>query len=108
MRTVQTLRDRQQKVATAQLGDRDVFGLKVGPSGGVIQVFAMRGGRVVERVELATEPGAVAGGDADVLQAARAAVLRRRACRRLRSTCRSRSRTATPSRPGCRRAPGAG
>ena len=70
MRTVQILRDRQQKVATAQLGDRDVFGLKVGPSGGVIQVFAMRGGRVVERVELATEPGAVDGGDADVLQAA--------------------------------------
>jgi excinuclease ABC subunit C len=70
MRTVQILRDRQQKVATAQLGDRDVFGLKVGPSGGVIQVFAMRGGRVVERVELSTEPGAVDGGDADVLQAA--------------------------------------
>jgi excinuclease ABC subunit C len=70
MRTVQILRDRQQKVATAQLGDRDVFGLKVGPSGGAIQVFAMRGGRVVERVELATNPGAIAGRDADVLQAA--------------------------------------
>src|SRR5436190_2249794 len=70
MRTVQTLRDRQQKVATAQLGDRDVFGLKVGPSGGAIQIFAMRGGRVVERVELATDPGGVAGRDADVLQAA--------------------------------------
>jgi excinuclease ABC subunit C len=70
MRTVQILRDRQQKVATAQLGDRDVFGLKVGPSGGVIQVFAMRGGRVVERVELSTEPGAVDGGDPDVLEAA--------------------------------------
>ena len=70
MRTVQTLRDRQQKVATAQLGDRDVFGLKVGPSGGTIHVFAMRGGRVVERVELATDPGAIAGGEGDVLQAA--------------------------------------
>ncbi len=70
MRTVQTLRDRQQKVATAQLGDRDVFGLKVGPSGGAIQIFAMRGGRVVERVELATDPGGIAGRDADVLQAA--------------------------------------
>jgi excinuclease ABC subunit C len=69
-RTVQTLRDRQQKVATAQLGDRDVFGLKVGASGGAIQVFAMRGGRVVERVELATDPGAIAGGESDVLQAA--------------------------------------
>jgi excinuclease ABC subunit C len=86
MRTVQILRDRQQKVATAQLGDRDVFGLKLGPSGGTIHVFAMRGGRVVERVELATDPGSVtgpstllgagpstslgAGGDAEVLQAA--------------------------------------
>ncbi len=70
MRTVQILRDRQQKVATAQLGDRDVFGLKVGPSGGVIQVFAMRGGGVVERVELTTSDGAGALGDIEVLQAA--------------------------------------
>src|SRR5919106_2075180 len=69
MKTVQVLRDRQQKVATAQLGDRDVFGLKVGPSGGVIQVFAMRGGKVVERVELTTDPGAVADRDADVMEA---------------------------------------
>ena len=69
MKTVQILRDRQQKVATAQLGDRDVFGLKVGPSGGVIQVFAMRGGRVVERVELSTEAAAIAGGDREVLEA---------------------------------------
>jgi excinuclease ABC subunit C len=70
LRTVQTLRDRQQKVATAGLGDRDVFGLKVGPSGGAIQVFTMRGGRVVERVELGTDPAALAGADAEVLQAA--------------------------------------
>jgi excinuclease ABC subunit C len=69
MHTVQILRDRQQKVATAQLGDRDVFGLKVGPSGAVLQVFAMRGGRVVERVELTTNPDALARGEADVLQA---------------------------------------
>ena len=70
MRTVQTLRDRQQKVATAGLGDRDVFGIKVGPSGGAIQVFQIRGGRVVERIELSTDPGALAGGDRDVMQAA--------------------------------------
>jgi excinuclease ABC subunit C len=70
LRTVQVLRDRQQKVATPELGDRDVFGLKVGPSGGAIQVFSMRGGRVVERVELATEPGGIVPRDADVLQAA--------------------------------------
>ncbi|MGE0593396.1 MAG: excinuclease ABC subunit UvrC [Vicinamibacterales bacterium] len=73
MRTVETLRDRHQKLATAELGERDVFGLKVGPSGGVIQVFVMRGGRVVERVELVTAPGAAAveaGAERDVLQAA--------------------------------------
>ena len=70
LRTVQVLRDRQQKVATPGFGNRDVFGLKVGPSGSAIQVFAMRGGRVVERVELATEPGGLAQTDADVLQAA--------------------------------------
>ena len=70
LRTVQTLRDRQQKVASTGLGDRDVFGLKLGPSGGVIQVFQVRGGRVVERVELGTDPGAIAGAEADVLHAA--------------------------------------
>jgi excinuclease ABC subunit C len=69
LRTVQTLAERQQKLATPLSSDRDVFGLKVGPSGGVIQVFAMRGGRVVERVEQAIEAGAVAGGDADVMGA---------------------------------------
>ncbi len=69
MRTVQTLRDRQQKMATTEFGDRDAFGVKVGPAGGVIFVFQMRGGRVIERVELVTdsEPG---GGEADVVQAA--------------------------------------
>jgi excinuclease ABC subunit C len=70
LRTVQTLRDHQQKVASAGLGDRDVFGLKVGPSGGAIQVFQVRGGRVVERIELGTDPGAIAESDADVLHAA--------------------------------------
>jgi excinuclease ABC subunit C len=70
LRTVQALRDRQQKVATPGFGNRDVFGLKVGPSGSVIQIFAMRSGRVVERVELVADPGGVANTDADVLQAA--------------------------------------
>lgn len=70
MRTVQTLRDRQQKISTPDLGDRDIFGLKLGPSGGVIQIFATRGGRVVERIELATEPGSVVGQEKDVLTAA--------------------------------------
>jgi excinuclease ABC subunit C len=70
LRTVQTLRDRQQKVATPGLGDRDVFGIKVGPSGGTIHVFAMRDGRVVERVELATDATAISGGEGEVLHAA--------------------------------------
>jgi excinuclease ABC subunit C len=64
MRTVQTLQDRQQKMATAELGHRDVFGLKLGPAGVVVQVFQVRRGRVVERIELGTEdaiPGAHEG-----------------------------------------------
>src|ERR1051325_1754653 len=69
LRTVQILRDRPQKVPPAQLGGRDVFGLKVGPSGSTIQVFAMRGGRVVERLELVTDPGGIAVRDAQGLQA---------------------------------------
>src|SRR5436190_325973 len=55
MRTVQMLHDRQQKMATAELGHRDVFGVKVGPAGAIVQVFQVRSGRVVERVELNTE-----------------------------------------------------
>jgi excinuclease ABC subunit C len=70
MRTVQILRDRQQKVATAQLGDRDVYGVKIGPSGGTIHVFAVRGGKVVERLELTVDADADAGSVAEVLEAA--------------------------------------
>ena len=51
MRTVQAVRERQQKMASAELGDRDVFGVKLGPRGAVVQVFLVRGGRVIERVE---------------------------------------------------------
>jgi excinuclease ABC subunit C len=53
---VQTLHDRQQKMATTELGHRDVFGLKLGPAGAIVQVFQVRSGRVVERVELGTDP----------------------------------------------------
>ena len=56
MRTVQTLHDRQQKMARTELGHRDVFGLKLGPAGLVVQVFQVRSGRVVERIELGTDP----------------------------------------------------
>ena len=53
--TIATLRDRQQKISTVRLGDRDAFGVKTGPAGAIIQVFQMRGGRVIERVELVAE-----------------------------------------------------
>jgi excinuclease ABC subunit C len=77
MRTVQALHDRQQKMATAELGHRDVFGLKRGPAGVAVQVFQVRRGRVVERVELGTEEeregssrGIAASTDGEVLAAA--------------------------------------
>jgi excinuclease ABC subunit C len=70
MRTVQALHDRQQKMATAELGHRDVFGLKRGPAGVVVQVFQVRRGRVVERVELETEDAIVGSSDGEVLAAA--------------------------------------
>jgi excinuclease ABC subunit C len=52
LRTVETLRDRRQNMATAALGDRDAFGVKIGPAGAVVEVFQMRRGRVVDRIEL--------------------------------------------------------
>ncbi|MCA1584727.1 MAG: excinuclease ABC subunit UvrC, partial [Acidobacteria bacterium] len=58
MRTVQVVRERQQKMATAGLNDRDVFGVRVGAEGAVIQVFIFRGGRVIERLELLADAGA--------------------------------------------------
>ena len=67
-RTVQTLRDRQQKIATARLGDRDAFGLHMGPAGAVVHVFLMREGRVLERVEMAANEG-LSGSAAEILQA---------------------------------------
>jgi len=70
MRTVQTLHDRQQKMATAALGHRDVFGVKLGPAGVVVQIFQVRSGRVVERVELGSEEAIVGSTEGEVLEAA--------------------------------------
>ena len=61
IKTIETLRDRQQKMSTVRLGDRDAFGVKTGPAGAVIQVFQMRGGRVIERVELVADASAGVG-----------------------------------------------
>jgi len=60
IRTLETLRDRQQKIATTEMGDRDAFGLKIGPAGATVQVFQMRHGRVIERVELVTDAADIA------------------------------------------------
>src|SRR5205814_1688659 len=70
LRTVQTLHDRQQKMATAELGHRDVFGVKIGPAGAVVQVFQVRRGRVVERVELGTTVAVLGSSESEVLAAA--------------------------------------
>src|SRR5438093_3851020 len=70
MRTVQTLHDRQQKMATAELGHRDVFGVKVGPAGVAVHIFQIRSGRVVERIELGSEDAIVGNGVGGVLEAA--------------------------------------
>ena len=70
IRTIETLKNRQQKMATAELGDRDAFGVKLGPAGAVVQVFQVRGGKVVERVELVTEGASTALEEAEVVQAA--------------------------------------
>ena len=70
IRTIQTLEDRQQKMATVDLNNRDVFGLKLGPAGAAVQVFQVRGGRVVERVDLGTEAAIAGQGDGEVLAAA--------------------------------------
>ncbi len=70
MRTIQTLHDRQQKMATVELGHRDVFGMKLGPAGVVVQVFQVRGGRVVERIELGTDDAIVGSTEGEILVAA--------------------------------------
>ena len=105
MRTVQTLHDRQQKMATAELGHRDVFGVKIGPAGAVVQVFQVRSGRVVERIEL----GPAAGAIGDRRRRATARCSRPRcssstscAARRPKCTCRPSPTTARRSRPGSR------
>jgi excinuclease ABC subunit C len=73
VRTVETLRDRHQKMASVELGDRDVFGVHSGPAGAAIQVFQIREGRVIERLDLLTE--AAAGGTGPEPELAAAVVL---------------------------------
>jgi excinuclease ABC subunit C len=74
LKTVQTLQDRQQKMAGTEFGHRDVFGVKRGPAGVVVQAFQVRNGRVVERIELGSQGDddvAIVGrSDEEVLEAA--------------------------------------
>ena len=90
MRTVQTLHDRQQKMATAELGHRDVFGLKLGPAGVSVQVFQVRRGpgrrarrarnrRRDRRIARGRSRRRPRGGDPAVLRAARRAARSARA-----------------------------
>ena len=70
MRTVQALRERQQKMASTELGDRDVFGVKLGAKGAIVQVFLFRGGRVMERVEFVWDAEEGGATEAAVIEAA--------------------------------------
>ena len=65
-------------MASPEFGDRDAFGLKLGPAGAVVQVFQMRRGRVVERIELVTDPVALGSLD-DASRTVRTAPANRRA-----------------------------
>jgi excinuclease ABC subunit C len=55
LRTIETLQARQQKMATPGQADRDALGIKVGASGAVVQIFQMRNGKVIEKIELVYE-----------------------------------------------------
>jgi excinuclease ABC subunit C len=55
IRTIETVRDRTNKMETVGRGDRDAFGVKIGTRGVVVLVFQVRHGRVIDRVELASD-----------------------------------------------------
>jgi excinuclease ABC subunit C len=71
VRTLGQLRDRRERMSSARFGDRDAIGVKTGPTGSIVQVFQMRGGRVIERIELVadSETGQTES-ESDVLEAA--------------------------------------
>src|SRR5687768_3020791 len=64
VRTIETLQARQQKMATPGQSDRDAFGIKVGASGAVVQIFQMRNGKVIEKIELFYEGDGGSAGSA--------------------------------------------
>ena len=48
--TIENLRDRRNNIESVSMGDRDAFGVKIGPAGAIVQVFKVRHGRVVDRI----------------------------------------------------------
>jgi excinuclease ABC subunit C len=69
IRTIETVRDRTNKMETVGRGDRDAFGVKIGPRGVVVLVFQVRHGRVIDRVELVSDASSGLA-EAEVLTAA--------------------------------------
>lgn len=72
----ETLRDRKEKMVTPRLGDCDAFGLKLGTAGVTVQAFQMRGGRVIDRIDLSGDATSGAASEAEIIEGGRAAVLR--------------------------------
>ena len=62
IRTIETLRDRVNRIESPMMGDRDVFGLYLGVKGGVVEAFLVRRGRVIDRIELFVDEWNVATG----------------------------------------------
>lgn len=65
IRTIEKVRDRRNSIETPALGDRDAFGVKVGSAGAIVQVFQVRHGRVVDRIELVADERSGAATPAD-------------------------------------------
>ena len=101
IRTIQTLEDRQQKMATVDLNNRDVFGIKVGAAGAAVQVFQVRGGRVVERVDLSTDAAIVGRDESAKCWRPRSSSSTSCGRRRPTCTCLLNPRSAKRSKRGC-------
>jgi excinuclease ABC subunit C len=65
IRTIEKVRDRRNSIETPALGDRDAFGVKVGSAGAIVQVFQVRHGRVVDRIELVADERSGAAASVD-------------------------------------------
>src|SRR4029450_4022889 len=57
-------------MASKELCDRDVFGVKLGAQGSVVHVFLVRSGRVADRIEFVSDAQENAASEAEVLEAA--------------------------------------